>query len=1143
MTVFSVNAQLSNLHTKKIKASGTIILDKQSIVPYSLYMDHTDSSFYSIDFIKATLNWKKPVPIDSILIHYRTFPIAFSSTYRRFNYDSISNNFMIKQNALFNRNNGNESYSLFNFGSGITYNGSFGRSLTVGNNQDAVLNSQLNLQLSGYIGDSIQLSAAITDNNIPIQPDGTTQQLNEFDKILIQFKKNGRELNLGDIDVRQNKNYFLNFYKRLQGVSYSQQSKLGTEGNNKLLLSGAIAKGKFNRNSFNGLEGNQGPYKLQGANNELYFVVLANTEHVFIDGELLQRGDDQDYIINYNSAEVTFTSKRMITKDKRIEVEFEYADRNYLNSLFYVNDEIQVNKRLSFSVSIYSNSDAKNSTINQNLDSSQKGFLSNIGDSIQNAFYPNPAIDTFSVAQIMYAKRKLPNSTDSFYQYSTNKDSAFYLLNFVEVGANKGNYIPFYNGANGKVYQYIPPINKIPQGDYEAAIYLVTPKKQQLFNFSSTYSIDSKTSLQTDLAVSNYDRNLFSTKDKGNDVGMAGRFLLKHNDNLKLFKQTLQYNSTLAYEQVNQNFTPIERIRTVEFTRDWGLPINTNKVTEKLPSLEFEVHDTNKNVFKYNVSGYFRSDNYQGIKQTVNDIQHIWGWNIKSDISLTNNESDGGKGYYFKPSFDINKTLTHLNNLVIGGTYSYEHNQMYVIPPLTGTDSLSPNSFDFNVLSAYIKSNQQRPNKWAFNYTTRNDKQVVQSSFVPIDKSNTYNFLYELLQNQKQQLHLNFTYRQLQVINQNISNITPDKSILGRIDYNLKAWNGFINGNALYETGSGQEQQRDISYIQVATGLGQYTWIDYNKDGIQQLNEFELATFQDQANFVRVYTPTNVYVKSDYTQFNYSIQLNPKVINKRIANKWIREFVGRFNVQSALQSSKKVLADANLLFNPFDNKIADTALIAYTYLFSNTLSFNRGSANWGFDIGRVLNYHKSLLTYGQQSSQMNEWNLKARANIYRKYTFELIQKLISNNLLTPAYSNQNYTITQISTEPRLTFTNGTLFRLQAGYQFSQKKNEAIYGGEKSLSNALSLEAKFNSVQSTSIAGKFTYNDISFNGLPNTATSYIMLDGLSGGKNYLWTIDFTKRLINNLELTVSYEGRKPGDAKVINTGRASLRALL
>ncbi len=1106
-------------------------------------MDNIDSSFFSIDYIKATLLWKKPIQMDSILIHYRTFPIAFSSGYRRFNYDSISNNFMVKQNYLFNRNFGNEPYSLFNFGSGITYNGSFGRSLTVGNNQDAVLNSQLNLQLSGYIGDSIQLSAAITDNNIPIQPDGTTQQLNEFDKILIQFKKNGRELNLGDIDIRQNNNYFLNFYKRLQGISYSQKTKLGRGGTNKLVLSGAIAKGKFTRNTFKGIEGNQGPYKLQGANNELYFVVLANTEHVFIDGELLQRGDDQDYIINYNTAEVTFMSKRMITKDKRIAVEFEYADRNYLNSLIYVNDEIQVNKRLAFSFGMYSNSDAKNSTINQSLDSSQKHFLSAIGDSIQYAFYPKHTIDTFSASQIMYAKRKLPNSTDSFFQYSTSKDSAFYLLNFVEVGTNKGNYIPLFNGANGKVYQYVSPINNIPQGNYEPAIFLVTPKKQQLFNFSTTYTIDSKTILQSDLAISNYDRNLFSTRDKSNDVGMAGRFSLKHADNIRLFNKPLQYNSTLGYEQINQNFTRIERIRTVEFTRDWGLPISTNKVTEKLPSLEIEVKDSSKNSFKYNVSGYFRSDNYQGIKQTINDIQYIKGWNFKSDISLTNNESDGGKGYYFKPSFDVNKTLTHLYHLVIGGSYAYEHNQMFIKQTLTGKDSLSPNSFDFNIVSAYLKSNPQRINKWAFTYTTRKDKQVYEASFIPIDKSNTFNILYELLQNPRQQLHFNFTYRQLQVTNQNISNLTADKSILGRIDYNLKAWNGFLTGNALYETGSGQEQQRDISYIQVSTGLGQYTWIDYNRDGIQQLNEFEIATFQDQAKFIRIYTPTNVYVKSENTQFNYSILISPKAINNKISNHKLREFVGRFNLQSALQSSKKIVANDNLLFNPFDNKIADSSLIAYRYLFNNVLSFNRGSSKWGIDVGRILNYHKSLLTYGQQSTQMNEWNLKARANFYRKYTIELIQKLVNNNLLTPSFSNQNYAINQVNIEPKITYTNNTLFRIQAGFQYSQKNNESKYGGEKSISNALSIEAKVNSVQSSSLTGKFTYNNISFNGLPNTATSYIMLDGLSSGKNYLWTLDFTKRLINNLEFTFSYEGRKAGESKVINTGRASLRALL
>lgn len=1111
-------------------------IDSLPIVPQTLFAEGIDSSYFSLDDARATLTWEKNVDRDSVEIAYRVFPFRLYSSAQRYSFDSIRNIFVAAPPPLSTALLPNK---LFNFGK-LDYKGSLGRNLSFGNNQDAVFNSQLNLQLNGYLGDSIQLSAAISDNNIPIQPDGTTQQLNEFDKILLEFSKEKWKISLGDIDIRQEQSYFLNFYKRLQGMAFRQDVDLGKNIHSSTLVSGAIAKGKFARNILAPLEGNQGPYRLQGNNNEIFFIVLAGTERVYIDGEQVQRGEDQDYVINYNTAEITFTPKHLITKDTRIQVEFEYADRNYLNTMMYVNEQLDVKQKLKIFISAYQNKDAKNAPINQSLDNAQKQFLANLGDSIQNAFYPYAARDSFSVTKILYAKIDTVYNGihDSIFVYSTNPDSAKYNLSFSDVGAQKGNYIPLYNGSNGKVYQWVQPVNGVPQGNFEPAIFLVTPKLQQLISVGASYLLDAKTTMHAEFAASNTDINTFSTIDKNSDKGLAGKFSLERNDTFQVKEKIYNLQAFAGYEWVHKNFTPIERLRPVEFARDWGLPLLLMPATEQLPAFSIKVADQQLNYLAYNFASYLRSDHFRGIRNIVSAFRQINGWNLTGIFNLTNSKTPFDKGYYLRPSFDVHKTFASFKNITAGASWTWEHNETRNML----ADTVTPYSFAFETISVYLNTDMAKPNTWSFTYFTRKDKIPFQRDLLPVDRSHNFSLQTALLKNKNRQLRLTASYRILNVFDTLYTTLRADKSLLGRIDYTMIAWKGFFTGNFLYETGAGQEPKRDFTYIEVPAGQGQYAWIDYNNDGVQQLNEFELAIFPDQAKYVRIYTPTNLYIKAGYSQFNYAISLNPKAVAKWIHPEKFSAFISRFYFQSALQTYKKQIAAGRSVINPLKNPLADTTLLNLNYFLSNTLSFNKFSTAWGADISNITSYNKSLLTYGFETLQQNSWQLKGRVNIAKAYTLEFIQKFGNNSLSTPSFVNRNYQLKIISSEPKLTYFPGTALRLQAGYQFMVKTNVPVYGGEKAVFSNINLEGKYNTFSNTSITAKFTLSNIQFTGLPNTTVSYIMLDGLLPGKNYLWSIGLTKRLINNLEISVNYEGRKPGNAAIIHTGTASVRAL-
>ena len=574
---------LSNARQRYITIStDTLTIDSVSIIPGSFYILKqgiaVDTAAYQIDYAASRMIWLKRDTTfnDSVLVVYRVFPILFSRQYtfrkpdeKRYSEKSF--------NSLYIYSREERSQELFHI-EGLNKSGSISRGITIGNNQDAVVSSSLNLQLSGRLSNNIDIVAAITDDNIPVQPDGNTQQLQEFDKVFIQLSNENNKLIAGDFELKKPAGYFMSFYKKAQGAWYSNKQNLllnssGRQGTVTSTASGAVSKGRFARSIIIGTESNQGPYRLSGSQNETFIIVLSGSERVYIDGQLLTRGQANDYVIDYNTAEITFTPRRLITKDSRITVEFQYSDKNYARTVLFAGSQFE-EKKWKARINIYSEQDSRNQPLQQDLSDAQKKKLADAGDDLNAALSPNIDSVAFDKNEILYAKRDtVVNAVlyNDVYIYSTNPDSAHFRLGFSLVGSNRGNYILLITAANGRVFKWVAPVNNLLQGNYEPVVLLATPKKRQMITAGFDFLNSVSDQLMVELAASNDDVNTFSKNDKGNDKGWAG--LVAYKKQLPVFRNAKQPWNIITdsrYEFTYRNFKPVENYRAVEFTRIWN---------------------------------------------------------------------------------------------------------------------------------------------------------------------------------------------------------------------------------------------------------------------------------------------------------------------------------------------------------------------------------------------------------------------------------------------------------------------------------------------------------------------------------------------------------------------------------------------
>ncbi|NQU28696.1 MAG: hypothetical protein HQ528_10435, partial [Candidatus Marinimicrobia bacterium] len=73
----------------------------------------------------------------------------------------------------------------------------------------------LNLQLQGKLGNDFQVSGVLSDQSMPIQPEGNTQTLNEIDQVYLQVTHPHGQVTAGDIKFSIKQGKFLQLERQL----------------------------------------------------------------------------------------------------------------------------------------------------------------------------------------------------------------------------------------------------------------------------------------------------------------------------------------------------------------------------------------------------------------------------------------------------------------------------------------------------------------------------------------------------------------------------------------------------------------------------------------------------------------------------------------------------------------------------------------------------------------------------------------------------------------------------------------------------------------------------------------------------------------------------------------------------------------
>ncbi|MFQ3607745.1 MAG: hypothetical protein SNJ55_03820 [Chloroherpetonaceae bacterium] len=1107
----------------------------------------------------------------TIEVRYRTLPFQFKSEYARRELiapmDSLTLDTAVQVVTTAKRAPVDDIFE----GTKLRKSGSIVRGVTVGSNQDLNVNSGFRLQLEGELADGVEVSAALTDENTPIQPEGNTQTIQEFDRVFVEVRSKNATATLGDFNLDLVGTEFANLSRRLQGGKVEGRYDFGAV-NTEALLGFAVSRGRFAINNFNGLDGVQGPYRLTSPEGRAFIVVLAGSERVYVDGVLQTRGQNNDYIIEYGTGEIFFQPRRLITAQSRIVVDFQFTERIFPRN--FLASKIKTDwfgGKLSLQTSYLSESDDENAPIDFNLTEEQRRIIAQAG---ANRFLANDTSAFVGVSDLGVPRGSYVRvdtvvngqPIQIFRFVGQGVSGAVWSPSFSLVGEGQGSY----RRVSFGIFEFVGE----GQGNYVPFRLLPIPTAQNLIDFGMKASPFESLLLEAEGAVSDNDLNKLSILDDEFRRGTAYKFGFNFAPkSLMLFGKNygrLELNASQRF--TDAQFAFIDRTLPVEFERDFNLidfdgrRLFTAQTSERLRNATILYAPISAMQLRYGFGDAQRDTLFSSTRQTL-DVQarkdSLGRISYNAAYTQSRNAQTNERAKWLRQQAQIELQFFPTTSLTLIPFFNFERSAKETRS--ISADTLRPDSHNILDLTSGFRLPTFFGQAATISLGYRTD-QLFDSRFfgdaqlIPASIARTLMLDWRLLPLEEWFAQLNFTNR-LRTFSERFKekgNLDAETFLL-RFQVRYTPFRAAIEAEWLYDVQTEKAARTERQFFVVPNGAGNYIWRDRNGNRLKEFDEFIPLAFvgdvgDDTLQYILRTFPSDELFPTIDLRTSFRLRMRPsRIIREKTT--FARSTLAALSSETLLRveerSTETDLRSIYLLnFSKFLND--QTTLVGNFTVQQDVFLFENEITNVRFRF--------------QQRTSQNQFSLGVEKRLFAERSMRFVTRIgyelgFELNLIS-AYNRsraaglegtsfvetgRQFEINSVSVSPDISYRPFQDLEFGVRALFEQRVDERpaqTLGG-------VSAKADINSQQlrsTYSFRGKGRLN-AQIERLQTTLRDadffnavFELTGGNAIGTSVIWRIDADYRISNYITASGGYDGRALPIGRTIHTARAEVRAV-